>query len=105
MPHTLALGFPSLGGVRSVGKIFGIFGMVASAFAGHYAYGQYKAANCQATVENFRAAYKKEYGNPNRSNIAKLLKSASAQCAAGDYDEAYRLLEARASVCRMSGDC
>ena len=67
--------------------------MAVSAFLGHYLYGQYKASNCQATVDNFRAAYKKEYGNPNRSDIAKLLTSATKSCAAGDYDEAYRMLD------------
>lgn len=86
-----------------MGKIFGIAGMIGAAFVGHLTYGQYKAANCTATVENFRAAYKKEYGNPNRSDIANLLKSASKSCEAGDYDEAYRLLEAKAEVCRLSG--
>ncbi len=86
-----------------MGKILGILGMAASAFLGHWMYGEFKASNCLATVDNFRDAYKKEYGNPNRSDIARLLKSASAHCEAGEYDEAYRLLDARATVCRMSG--
>ena len=88
-----------------MGKFFGIISMAAAAFAGHYVYAQYKASNCLATVENFRDAYKKEYGNPNRSEIAKLLKSATSRCEAGEYDEAYRLLQSKATVCRMSDDC
>jgi hypothetical protein len=88
-----------------MGKFFGIVGMVASAFAGHWAYGEFKASNCQQSVENFRDAYKKQRGNPNRSDIAKVLKTASKHCEAGEYDQAHRLLEARAMVCRMSDDC
>lgn len=86
-----------------MGKIFGMVSLGFAAFLGHYTYGEFKAANCLATVDNFKDAYKKEYGNPNRSDIARLLKSAKAHCEAGEYGEAYRLLEARATVCRMSG--
>ena len=89
----------------AMGKIFGIVGMVASAFLGNWMYAQYKASNCQTNVDNFREAYRKQVGNPNRSDIAHVLKSASAKCAAGDYGEAYRILDARASMCRRSGDC
>ena len=88
-----------------MGKVFGIIGMAASAFLGHWMYGEFKASNCQESVDSFREAYKKQRGNPNRSDIAKLLKTASKHCEAGEYDEAYRLLEARANVCRMSDDC
>lgn len=86
-------------------KVFGIFGMVISAILGHWMYDQYKASNCQASVDNFREAYRKQVGNPNRSDIAKVIKSASAHCAAGEYIEADRILEARAQTCRMGGDC
>lgn len=88
-----------------MGKVFGIFGMVASAFIGHWVYGEFKAGNCQQSVEDFRDAYKKQRGNPNRSDIAKVIKSASQACAAGDADEAYRILNARANMCRTSDDC
>ncbi|MBI1211945.1 MAG: hypothetical protein GC190_10815 [Alphaproteobacteria bacterium] len=88
-----------------MGKVFGIVGMVASAFVGNWVYAEYKASNCQASVDNFRDAYRKQIGNPNRSDIAKMLKKASAHCAAGQYGEAYRLLDQRVSMCRMGGDC
>ncbi len=84
-------------------KILGIVSMVVSALVGHWMYSQYKASTCSGAVDSFRAAYKKEYGNAQRSDIAKLLKSASMHCEAGEYDEANRLLEARATVCRLSG--
>ncbi len=88
-----------------MGKFFGIVSMAVAAFVGHFVYGEYQASQCLATVDNFKAAYQKNYGNPNRSEIVKLLKTATKHCEAGEHEEAYNLLQTKATVCRLSDDC